>query len=358
LEAVPDKTALSAARSLIRAIGNFGVPLKIRSDGGKEFINNVLAGLEHILGVDHHTVMPYHHEGNSLAEKANRSVLENLRNIIFDKRYVLNGEHQWSDLLPLVQRIMNASYNSSIGCSPASLIFGDNIDLDRCLISPAPVPLSDVDVSSYVTVLAHNQRILMDAAAKTLNATHEKNLLKWNRKHGRTSALQSTLQALSSDSTEPTWVLARVASDAPLAKWKPRWAGPFRLLDFKENSQSVVRLFDTVRHTVIESHVNDIALWDSRFVNSVEGITKVAEADDWSYPIDHILGIALEPESEDEEPVALPLDRVRALSNKHKYVFSVKWQGYAEPSWEPYSTVKDTSVFELFANAHPVLKLK
>jgi hypothetical protein len=357
LEAVPDKTALSAARAIIRAIGNFGVPLKIRSDGGKEFVNDTLAGLEYIMGVAHHTVMPYHHEGNSLAEKANRSVLENLRNIIFDKRYVLNGEHQWSDLLPLAQRIMNASFNSSIGCSPAALIFGDNVDLDRCLISPAPIPITDVDVPSYVQTLAHNQRILMDAAATTLHATHEKNLLKWHRKHGRTSVPHSTLQAIASDSAAPAWVLARVKDDAPLAKWKPRWAGPFRLLDFKDGSQSVVRLYDTVRHTVIESHVNDVALWDARFVNSSEGITKVAEADNWSYPIDSILGIALETESDDDVPVALPLDRARTLSNKHKYVFSVKWQGYAEPSWEPYTTVKDTSVFELFSNAHPVLKL-
>ena len=355
LEAVPDKTALSAARAIIRAIGNFGVPLKIRSDGGKEFINNILAGLEYIMGVNHHTVMPYHHEGNSLAEKANRSVLENLSNLIFDKRYILNGEHQWSDLLPLVQRIMNASFNSSIGCSPAALVFGDNIDLDRCLISPAPIPQGDIDVPSYIQTLAHNQRVLMDAAAKTLHATHEKNLAKWNKSHSRPS--QMTLQALASESAEPAWVLARIKDDAPLAKWKPRWAGPFRLLDFKNGTESVVRLYDTIRHTVIESHVNDVALWDARFVNSTEGITAVAETDNWSYPIDGIMGIALEPESEDQVPVALPLTRARTLSNKHKYLFSVKWQGYAEPSWEPYSTVKDTSVFELFANAHPVLKL-
>jgi hypothetical protein len=358
LEAAPDKTALSAARAIIRAIGNFGVPLKIRSDGGKEFINDVLAGLEYIMGVEHRQTMPYHHEGNSLAEKANRSVLENLRNIIFDKRYVLNGEHQWSDLLPLAQRIMNASFNSSIGCSPAALIFGDNIDLDRCLISPAPIPKTDIDVPSYVKTLAHNQRILMDAAAKTLHATHEKNLAKWNREHGnRTSTTQSTLRAHTSDTAEPLWVLARVKDDAPLEKWKPRWAGPFRLLDFKDDSTSVLRLFDTIRHTVIESHINDVALWDARFVNSTEGITKVAEADNWSYPIDGILGIALEPESEDDVPIALPLNRAREFSNKHKYLFSVKWQGYAEPSWEPYKTVKDTSVFELFASANPVLKL-
>ena len=359
LEAVPDKTALSAARAIIRAIGNFGVPLKIRSDGGKEFVNNVLTGIEYFMGVKHHATMPYHHEGNSLAEKANRSVLENLRHIIFDKRYVLNGEHQWSDLLPLVQRIMNASFNTSIGCSPAALLFGDNIDLDRCLITPAPIPQTDVDIPSYVQTLAYNQRILMDAAAKTLHATHERNLAKWNRKHSaQASETQRTLRAHMSESAEPVWVLARVKDDAPLAKWKPRWAGPFRLLDFKDGSSSVVRLFDTIRHTVIESHINDVALWDARFVNSTEGITKVAESDDWSYPMDGIMGIALEPESEDEVPAALPLNRTRQFSNKHKYVFSVKWQGFAEPSWEPYKTVKDTSVFELFANANPVLKLK
>jgi hypothetical protein len=70
------------------------------------------------------------------------------------------------------------------------------------------------------------------------------------------------------------------------------------------------------------------------------------------------MGIALEPESEEEEPVALPLDAARVVKNKHKYLFSVKWQGYAEPSWEPFSTVVHTSVFELFANAHPNLKLR
>ncbi len=143
-----------------------------------------------------------------------------------------------------------------------------------------------------------------------------------------------------------------------MPKWKPRWAGPFRLLDFKNETESVVRLFDTISNKVLEAHINDVALWDARFESSDEGIRRIAETDNWSYPMDGILGIALEPETEDELPVSLPLDQPRQNSNKHKYVFSVKWQGYAEPSWEPFSTVKHTSVFDLFASAHPVLKLK
>ena len=91
---VQDKTAESAARALIQTIGMFGCPLSIRSDGGGEFINDVLAGVEMLLGTKHHKITPYLHTGNSLAEKANRAVLENLRNIIFDSRLRLHGEHQ------------------------------------------------------------------------------------------------------------------------------------------------------------------------------------------------------------------------------------------------------------------------
>jgi hypothetical protein len=357
VEAVQNKSALSAARAILNTIGDFGVPLTIRSDGGKEFISDVLAGIEHILGVKHHRIMAYHHEGNSLAEKANRSVLENLRNLIFDKRFIINGEHQWSDLLPLVQRIMNASFNSSIGCSPASLVFGNNIELDRCLITPQPIRLQDVDVNDYISVLTYNQSVLLDASARILHETHQKNLSKWNREHPKDSELRTVLRTMAADHELPVWVLARVRDDAPLEKWKPRWAGPFRLLDFKEASDSVLRLYDTTTNKVVEAHINDVALWDARFESSVEGLQRIAEFDNWSYPMDAILGIALQPESDDDEPVSLPLDQPRAVANRHKYLFSVKWQGYAEPSWEPYTSLKHTNLFELFKNSHPILRL-
>jgi hypothetical protein len=357
LEPVPDKTALSAARAIIRTMGNFGVPLRIRSDGGKEFINDILFSVERLLGVEHHRVMPFHHEGNSLAEKANRAVLENLRNIIFDKRYVLNGQHQWSDLLPLVQRIMNASFNSSIGCSPASLLFGSNVDLDRCLLTSEPPRASGQVVPDYIDMLTHNQRVALDAAAQSLHETHAKNIAKWRKKHNGESSLRRKLRDASTDEEAGIWVLARVKDDAPIEKWQPRWAGPFRFLSFKENSDSVLCLYDTVRHKTLEAHINDTELWDGFFVRSVEGMTKVAETDGWQYPIDGILGIALDPEDDEEEPLALPLNQPRQIRNKHKYLFSVKWQGYSEPSWEPYTTVKDTSTFALFSSAHPVLNL-
>ena len=349
---VPDKSALSAARALVQTVGTFGVPLTIRSDGGSEFINATVEAFEALVGAKHHKLTPYLHEGNSLAEKANRAVLENLRNLIFDKRYDLNGEHQWSDLLPLAQRILNASFNSSIGCSPAQLVFGDNLELDRCLLTAMPAVVSE-DTPEYIRQLTHNQRIMMDRAAKTLDATHALNLKKWKAGHKSDTSLHQRLQE---NPDEGVWVLARVRDDAPLDKWKPRWAGPFRLLDFKSQTLSIVRLWDTIGNKVIEAHLNDVELWDHRFTESVEGLTKVAEYDGWQYPMDGITAMALTPADPDEEYVMLDISKPRLKTNKYAYSFYVKWRNYEEQSWVKYNGLKDTSTFQVWAAAHPVLK--
>jgi hypothetical protein len=355
--AVEDKTALAAARALLQTVGIFGVPLTIRSDGGGEFINDVLKALEHVLGTSHHKVSPYLHTGNSLAEKANRSVLENLRNLIFDKRLTLHGEHQWSDLLPLAQRIINSSFNSSIGCSPASLLFGENVDLDRCLLRVQPLPTTS-DPADYVNQLSNNQRVLLDAASQHLDAVHAANLAKWKSTNRSSLKLQAAIQnvPLSQAVEEGAWALARVLADAPHEKLKPRWAGPFRLLDFKSASQSTVRLWDTVGKRVIEAHINDVELWNPLFEQSVEGLTKIAETDGWSYPISAILAIALKPADDDDDPIALPPTHKRSKP-KHAYLVSVQWQGYAEPSWVPLLSVEDTSIFQLWHPQRPLLNL-
>ena len=209
----------------------------------------------------------------------------------------------------------------------------------------------------YVQNLTHNQRIMMDAAAATLHATHAKNIAKWKRSHKSESTISSKLREMSTGDGNDSWVLARIQNDAPREKWAPKWCGPFRLLDFKSGSQFTVRLYDTVEHKEIECHINDLELWNPMFVDSAEGLTQIAETDNWHYPIDGIVGIALDPDDDNAEPVALPLNRPRELVNKHKYLFSVKWHGYPEPSWEPYSTVEHTSSLTLFSSAHPVLKL-
>jgi hypothetical protein len=209
------------------------------------------------------------------------------------------------------------------------------------------------DTPDYIRQLSHNQRVMMDKAASTLDATHARNLKKWKTGHKSDTSLQQRLQE---NPEEGVWVLARVRDDAPLDKWKPRWAGPFRLLDFKSQTQSIVRLWDTVQNKVIEAHLNDVELWDHRFTESVEGLTKVAEYDGWQYPMDGITAMALTPSDPDGEYVLLDTSVPRANKNKFAYSFYVKWRNYEEQSWVKYNGLKDTSTFQVWAAAHPALK--
>jgi hypothetical protein len=144
--ACANKSAFDAARALVQFIGNFGVPLRLRSDGGGEVVNAVIAGLTKMMGVSQHVVQPYTPTANGIVERANRAILEQLRELVFCDRLLFHSHHQWSDLLPLVQRTMNASIHLPIGTSPSQILFGENLDLDRAILSAIPAKNTyDVD---------------------------------------------------------------------------------------------------------------------------------------------------------------------------------------------------------------------
>ena len=84
------------------------------------------------LGVIHHVNVAYSSEENGIVERANKEVMRFLRAIVFEQR---RGS-DWAMVLPFVQRICNTEVVSSMGYSPATLVFGSAIDLDRSVFTP------------------------------------------------------------------------------------------------------------------------------------------------------------------------------------------------------------------------------
>ena len=72
-------------------------------------------------------------------------------------------------------------------------------------------------------------------------------------------------------------------------------------------------------------------------------MVKLAATDDNEYVVERI--ISHRPAGE---------TRTQPLS---KYTFEVKWQDFAETTWEPYSGLKDLEPLDEYAQAHPGLKL-
>jgi hypothetical protein len=161
LSAIPSKEVTSVVPALLKFFGTFGWPTELRSDGGSEFVNSTIELLLDAVGTEHSITLAYSHEENSIVERANKEVLRRLKDLIFESRLVTI----WSDMLTMVQRIMNTQVVQSIGVSPAQLLFGNAIDLDRNFV-PRHISSLDKPVTterSYVTwvdTLIRNQGLL------------------------------------------------------------------------------------------------------------------------------------------------------------------------------------------------------
>ena len=102
---------------LVRRIGIFGCPSQIVSDRGTHFTADIIRELMVLVDTNHVLTLAASKQENAAVENANERSQEYLRSMLFDNRIL----KRWTDVLPLVQRIMMAEPNEVIGVSPAQL---------------------------------------------------------------------------------------------------------------------------------------------------------------------------------------------------------------------------------------------
>jgi hypothetical protein len=124
LYAIGKLDAQTAADNLLHFMCHYGTPLKILTDFGKQFENELWSHLTEMTGVHKLASMPYSKEENSIVERANKEVLRHLKSLLLDNSF----KGKFKRYLPLMQRIYNSSPNVSIGTSPV-------LTLHRYLIS-------------------------------------------------------------------------------------------------------------------------------------------------------------------------------------------------------------------------------
>ena len=356
LVAVKNKSAFDTARALMQVIGNFGAPLRIRSDGGSEFVNAVIVGLQRMMGVTQHVVTPYTPTANGIVERANRSILTRLREMIFCKRLVQHPEHVWSDLLPLVQRALNASVHSAIGTSPARVLFGDNLDLDRCLLTSMPNSKT-LDVQRYVDALTFNQRVIIEAADLHQSELCAKIIAKSKRKQQRKRSDGQMADPPAKEIAVGDWVLVQPSPLYPLQKLAPRWLGPFLVHECSAASEVVV-VKCTLKNKLRRFLKRQLERFDVQMLTDAQSVQSVAESDGFEFPVDSICGHALiEAGGVGASPVQLPSNFKRGSRAKKSFQFLVKWTGYDEPSWIDYRTASRLVQFPGYVSFLPNLRM-
>ena len=311
LRTIPDTTAKEAIHGLLEWVGMFGIPSALVSDNGTQFANELVDELLTILATDNIKIHAYSKEENSIVERANKEVNRHLRAYVYERK----DRKSWHSYLPLVQRILNASIHKSIGVSPAQIIFGNAVQLDRQIL---PLPDEVVNPTTYKEHLQNMleaQSEIIQIAQKNQRDTDDFQIAKRTRANKRKFGGQEITEFPIN-----SYVLVNYEADdnKPPSKLHTHLRGPLRVVNY---NGPIYTLQNLVNPTKLEDfHVK--LLHPFRFDEANVDPSEVAQ--------------------HDEEYVGIKEVLEHRFTNKKKrridLQFKLLWEGDKEPEWYSWNS--------------------
>jgi hypothetical protein len=322
-----DLTGATARRALLEHVGRYGCPRHIQSDRGSQFANEMIDELVRGIGTEYVKTLAYSKEENAIVERANKEALRHLRAMV----YAVGTNTNWSLRLPLIARIMNATVHDSIGVTPASLLFGNMLNLDRGIFLPLEA-LPDRDngippsLSKWSSDMLRDQQRLLSIALNRQLAV--------NAKH------------MDSDTHEYTYyppnshVLLRYppgpAGNRPTDKLKTNLRGPYKVLS---NIGATYTLWNFVTDKSEEHHIKMMVPYnvDDQFLSP----KAVAMKDSGEFVVGSIVRHNGDPK------------------RKSDMDFLVRWDGYtaADDQWLPWRQLRNNPKLHEYLNQHGMAKI-
>jgi hypothetical protein len=324
---IPTKStdAMSYVNGMMEWCGLFGVPQTIRTDGAQQFVANVCRDLATMLGMEHKVIVPYHPQANGDNERWNKEICEHLRMVVTDRR--LKGT--WSRYLPIVQRILNATFTRSLGTYPARVIFGDRLPISQPFLFRKQTDVPFQSVGNYVQQLNDDIAMIVKIIGEKFT-----NDLEVRQKEARDVNPNKVLSFSINE-----YVLVTYPTKRP-TKLSSLYRGPMKVM--KVIRDEIFELLDLVSLKTIKVHADRLRKFEVDL--SQEEMLELAAKDV-------------------EEFVVRDISNHRYAAGKRKnrsnLEFLVSWEGYDPEydSWEPYAAIKDLIALDKYAKEHPELNL-
>ena len=119
--AIPTRNQLASttAKALIDLfVNHYGMPQRLHSDKGANFIGKVISEMCKMLGIRRSTTTPYHPMGNGQCERFNQTLLQMLGTLPDTKK------SRWKEYVQPLVHAYNCTRNDATGYSPFELMFG------------------------------------------------------------------------------------------------------------------------------------------------------------------------------------------------------------------------------------------
>lgn len=148
-EAIPieDMETPTVAHALyMHWIARYGVPDRISSDRGGQFISELFKQLTKYLGIHHIKTTAYHPQANGKIERWHRNLKAAFRAHLTDN---------WTDTLPAILLGLRASIILEIDVSPADIVFGQGLRLPSDFFDTSAVT---TDIPTFVAKLRQNMQ--------------------------------------------------------------------------------------------------------------------------------------------------------------------------------------------------------
>ena len=313
---------------LLQHFGIFGIPKELKSDKGSQFVNSVISDLTRVLKLPHQTTIAYSKEQNAIVERANKEVMRHLRALVFETDVGTN----WKRYLPFAQRICNAEVIQSIGVSPAQIIFGNAIDLDREILKPNAEHDTHAHpiMSEYVKKLIEAQKATIAFAAETQNRLDENHVAK--RQKGDATVFE-----------KGDYVLLDYPDTGfhkgPPAKTMTELAGPFQVLS--ANGDDSYALLNPATGKVKPSvHAQRLRIF--KYDKEHTDPSVVALKDQQLHLVERVLA-----------------HRGKASGRRKDLSFHIQWLGYGpeDNTWEPWANLRDNLVVHQYLRDHDMASL-
>ena len=299
-------TAEEAARAILHWTGLFGKPQSLLTDMGTQYINKNIDALLVALKTHKLDMIAGVHQKNGIQERRNKECNRHLRAIMFHK----NIKDSWSEVLPIVQRILNAQHVESLGTTPASIIFGNSVQLDSGLTlqidedTATTAEKKVLRLSEWVNKMSTLQKECIRVAQLTQAKTHDEYFDNFHDDEITTFPINS-------------YVL--VTYERLPTKMHLNWRGPFRVVaqDDEDPDRYTVQNLITNKLEDFPTAQMKLFVEDER-----EDILVAANADKHEDLVEKILSHT----GKKEEP--------------NKLTFEVKFIGASEPDVIRYADIK------------------